>query len=553
MRVAGRLKLPVDHIRKLEIGYLESAAGVRSGAYANAEALAGDVGCISWAGSLTGALGIDLRLIVEKYHFEFLYAKYLFFEMVFRYIAEHPEENHRLICDAAFAEPYMEALVRRRSAIALRMLRGTALRFWGGLVLLPGLLVVHARKLHRERIWRHQLICVVDDGTTREMFESVFGSDRKILFLVEPRYTVAFSAQGASAENLRIAGLSVRGWFGLVNLLPRYIGSALLFGRRLMRHGEMPFMIFHFICQGRALAPEGAGNVLATFEHLTLARAVRNEYLRAEGSVSVYMPKNSYVTYQQYPAEWKLNYDVYCSPGPHAEELYGRKKAVTTRFLRIGSYDAHRLPAGGEEARAQRVVDLFAFKGEGRLVTVLTPGICDETLSNERRLLAMACRLSLLPGVRVVVRRKPVHVGGKYARFYEDLLGPYERVRLTSGEFDLFDFVGPTDIFLTSISTSACDVAMQGGTVAFIDFMGTPGLYLPLEKVPEMVLTAAEAYEKIASWLMDQENGPIRSAHRRAMERFVACVGYRFSSFAAYRSNLLAELQPWLMPLRRPH
>jgi len=553
MRLAGRLGLSVERLRKLEIGYLDSAAGVRSAAYANAEASVECAGCISWAAGLDGALGINFGLIVEKYHFEFLYAKYLFLETVLRYAAEHPEERHDLICEAVFAEPYLDVLAHRKDRIILRLRRGAWLRFWGGLALLPALLVAHARGMRRQRAQRDQLICVVDDSTTQQMFEALFGRDKEILYVVEPHYAAAFVTQVSSAGSLRIAGLSARRWLRLAAILPRYMVTAFLTAGRLMRYGEMPFVVFDLLCKGRALAPEGPGNVLVTFEHLTLARSIRNEYLRAEGSVSIYVPKNSYVTYQQYPAEWKLNYDVFCAPGPHAEELYGRKRALTGRFPRTGSYDAHRPLADLEEAHQERLEDLLAFKGSDRLVTVLTPGICDETLSSERRLLGLAGRLSLLPGVRVLVRRKPVPPELKYRTFYEDQLAPYAKIRLTSGEFDLFDFVGPTDIFVTSISTSACDVASRGGTALFIDFMGTPSIYLPLEKVPEMVSTGAEAYDKITGWLMDRENGPVRSTHRSAMGRFVDCVGYRFSSFDAYRSNLLAELRPWLTPLRRSH
>lgn len=551
MWFAGQLHLPVEHLRKLEIGYLDSSAGVRAGAYTNAESQVGGTGCLAWADGLAGILRIDFRQIVEKYHFEFLYAKYLFIEMVLRYAAEHPDEHHYLTCEAAFAEPYLVALTHESSRISLRMRRSAALRFWGTLVLLPGLLFVHSRGIRWRGTEGNQLFCVVDDGSTRDMFKTLFGPDWEIQFLVEPPCVAAFPAPTWGKRDWRAANLSVRSWLGLLRILPPYVAGTFLAAGRLMHHGEMPFMVFHLLCKGRALAPEGKGNVLVTFEHLTLARAIRNEYLRAAGSVSIYVPKNSYVTYQQYPAEWKLNYDVYCSPGPHAEELYRRKRTLTNRFLPVGSYDAHRALSDAKGIRRQRVGELFAFRGQARLVTVLTPGICDETLSHERKLVAIAGKLSLVPGVRVVVRRKPVPLSGKYRGFYEAELAAHGKVLLTSGEFDLFDFIGPTDIFVTSISTSACDVALRGGTAAFIDFMGTPSIYLPLEKVPEMVLTPAEAYEKIKGWLMDQESGPIRSAHQQAMNRFVACVGYRFPSFDAYRSNLLAELRPWLMPFRR--
>jgi hypothetical protein len=537
----------VPRARRLEIGHLQVATGARSNAYSSAEQHVDNAALQSWARRVGVCTGIDVPLLAEKHFFDFLFDKFMFYEVALRYVAEHPEESHSLILDPQFADTYV---AKAREVQGLEVCVSwdfSLLRYAGAVFLLPLLLIFHLVRSNRGNTEdaSNQVICIVDSAVTHAMFRDLFGERSDVRFAVEERNAAAVLPAIELGE-INVLSLSRRAFLDLLTWLPCYLLQTLISMRGMLRFGALPFDLFHRICQGRVLAGEGKQNVFITFEHLTIARAARNEFLRSRDSVSVYVPMNSYVTYQAYPSERKINYDVFCSPGPHVEQLYIRKLARTQKFLHTGSYDAHRPLLTGGRSAEQRAESLQNYKGDGRLITVLTPGICDETLSNETRLMQLACKLARLPNVRVLLRPKPRLQGTEYSGFYRNILGTDSRVWETGDEFDLFDLVGPTDLFVSSISTSTCDVALRGGKVIFVDFMHTPDLYDPWEKVPELVLDEGGAYEKIVALISENAGGPLRQAHAVAMGRFVDYLGYRFPSHQDYKNNLLKGLRPLL-------
>jgi hypothetical protein len=543
---ASKLGIVLTRSEKFEVGHISTATNARQSAYKAAEASLNEIGTAAWAGHISRLLSIDVQLITRKHLFEQLYDKCLFLELILRYAGEHPQKRHYLKVEPLFLEPYLR---RIRGVMAVSVSRNIeSAKFYCAVLASPLLLIYHRlRNGTTEPLsFQNNLVCAVVNEATCEMFSRLFAGDTRVRYVVERSYVREFTDARLRELQIGILGLTREGYRHFRRTVFQYMSVSLRCRREMTRYGTLIAKILHVLLQGRALAINGTCNSFVTFEHLTTVRAARNEFLRAQGNRSVFVPKTSYVTYQQLPSEVWINYDVMCSPGAHAEDLYKRKLAVTKIFLRTGSYDAHQETAGAVAERALRRGRLESFKGEAQLITILSPGICDEIYSHEVRLMQLARELSKCSGVKVAVRPKPVPLIAKYRNFYESLFEGFTDLLLTGSEYDLFDFLGVTDLFVTSISTSACDVAMRGGAVMFVDFMQTPDLYLPWEKVKDVVLTEGAAFEAIIRWMRDGEGGPVRSKHAKAMETLASCLGYRFDSFESYKVNLLTALGPFL-------
>jgi hypothetical protein len=376
------------------------------------------------------------------------------------------------------------------------------------------------------------------------MMAHLFGGELNVRYFAERTYAKQFSESFLEDHKIGVLGVDSQTFLHCVVCAPVFVACTVRAWRQLLPYGTLPSAIMHLLLKAALLTPSGRNICIVTTEHLTLPRSARNELLRRQGSSTISISRNSYVTYQQYPAERQLNYDVFCAAGQHAVDLYKKKKAKTSSLLITGSYDTHReLDASSRDAR---LAFLNSFRGNDSLVVFLSPGVCDETCSNERRLVQLAKSVGALQNVKVLIRRKPGELPVRYERFYEDILGCDTPVLVTGDEFDLFDFVGPTDLFVTSISSSACDIALRGGQVMFVDFMSTPDLYLPWMRVPEIVLSENEAYEKIKSWLVDSSGGSARLSHAKICLEFAQYVGRRSGSFGDYKENLMDQIRPWL-------
>ena len=543
---ASKLGVVLTRSEKFEIGHIATATNARQNAYDAAKASLDGIGPAAWIGNVSRLFSIDIQLITTKHLFEQLYDKYLFLELVLRYAGEHPHKRHHLRVRPLFLEPY---LIRLQGDMAVSVSRNIeSVKFYYAILASPLLLIYHwLRNGTKEPLsFQGQLVCAVDSEATREMFSRLFAGDSPVRYVAERSYVREFTEDRLRELQIGIMGLTREGYRYFLRILFRYMAVCLKCRREISRYGALITQILHVLLQGRALAINGTGNLFVTFEHLTTVRTARNEFLRSQGNRSVFVPKNSYVTYQQLPPEVWINYDVMCSPGAHAEDLYKKKQAVTKIFLQTGSYDAHKEVVSSGLGRGQSRKQLESFKGEACLITILSPGICDETCSHEVRLMQLARELSKCSGVKVAVRPKPVPRLEKYHNFYESMFEGFTDLLMTDSEFDLLDFLGVTDLFVTSISTSACDLAMRGGAVMFVDFMQTPDLYLPWEKVKDVVLTESVAYENIIHWVREVEGSPVRANHARAMEMLAGYLGYRFDSFESYRANLLTALGPFL-------
>lgn len=541
----------VPEVCRLEVGHVQSATGLRQQAYEIAERGVAELACAKWA-SRVGILfeGVNVGLLVEKLLFEERYDSALFQLLCLRLASERPEVLVHGVVDArVLSDSLMLGKQKLDNArLRVRPAYGT-LRYFAGLAALPLLLLFHwVRYVGPGSMGGDEMggvVCSVDAESTFEMMRELFGEMSTVRYVCEPQYEIGFADDRLVELNIGRLHLSQVTFRQYLKRVVGYMLVCLSEWRVLRGFGLLPFRLYHLMLKAEGLTPSSSGICFVTSGHLTLERAARNELLRARGSTSVNVSKNCYVTYRQFPAEWRMNYDAFGAAGQHAIDLYKMKRALSSLLL-TGSYDMHRPVGGGLEAVRSRRSSLERFVEGRQLVVVLSPGACDETRSHERRLMALAATLSLRPDTRVLVRRKPGKAAAGYETFYDDAFRDAPDVWVTADEFDLFDTLGMGAIFITSISSSACDIALRGGQVLFIDFMGTPELYLPWVVVPGIVSSEAEAYERINSYLSESLNGPTRQAISTANREFVRYLGKQYQNFSEYRTNLLATLGPWL-------
>ena len=536
----------IPDIRRPEIGDVVRATGIRQNAYALAESGVKEQPWRQWAQSIGRRMGLDLCLLVEKHLFEELYDKYLFAGLAVEYVREHQTVDHECLIDSKAYREYVFELTSLKGCTVRPTGSRKTLQLVGGLIALPILFVYFGIRLVRYKSAdaSGSIACIVDAPSTYHMMAHLFGGEPNVRYFAERTYIPQFPSSFLKDYKIGVLGVDFWTFLHCVVCAPVFIACTARAWRQLLPYGALPSEIMRLLLKASLLIPSGRSICIVTTEHLTLPRSARNELLRRQGSSSISISRNSYVTYQQYPAERQLDYDVFCAAGQHAVDLYKKKMAKTPSLFITGSYDTYReldIPS-----RGARLALLDSFRGNDSLVVFLSPGVCDETCSNERRLIQLAKHVGELPGVKVLIRRKPGVPPPRYERFYEEIMGHDSSVWVTSGEFDLFDFVERADLFVTSISTSACDIALRGGQVMFVDFMNTPDLYIPWMRVPKIVLSENEAYEKIISWVMDSSDGPVRRNHAKVCLEFAQYVGFRSGSFGDYKENLLNQIRPWL-------
>jgi hypothetical protein len=302
---------------------------------------------------------------------------------------------------------------------------------------------------------------------------------------------------------------------------------------------------FASLIAGFAETPKGHRNVLVSFEHPTLRKAARNEFLRERGSISLFLAKNTYMTYQHYACERIVNYDYVCASGPHLEELFRRKGARVAAFFPSGSFDVHQwLDTARDELAQQKTC--ADQRGESKTVVVLSPGICEHTYSSEVRLVKLALEIAALPNVTVVFRRKPGQAVEGFTSFYEDAF-INSAVQLPDTGCSLGSYLHVADLFVTSISSSAADLCAAGGKVFFVDFQRVPDCYLPWERFPEFVLSEERALEMIGAALLDPLNLELPQ-----QSQLRAYLSYQHENFESYRRSLVDNIEQLLHSLGEP-
>lgn len=533
--VLERLGLQV-RAQRIDFGELEAATGIRGNAYRAAEAALERLPGERWALALAPALGIDFWLIVRKYFFDELYLRFEFIEMALRYATEHRDEAHAIRVDPEYLGDYAGPLSRH---FALRYAGNASVLGVGTLLLLPLFVEYFWRRkgLSGELRLDNQVVCEVDGDKTLEMFSSLFAGEAsdRLAFVVERRNATGFN----EAHKVAVLGLRREGLSFLRRTVWTYLFRSVEHLSEIARFGSRLFRIFYVIMLGRADAISGSGNLYCTYEHLITTKAVRNEFLKAAGNKTVFVPMNAHVTPQYFHSEIFVNYDVMCAAGPHIETLYRRRRALTRLYPRTGSYESHR-GATGLEDRARRVARLEAFKGESVAVTIISPGMADATLGIEVKLMRLARALSKIRGVKVLVRLKPVPLPAKYASFYAQHTAGCENILLTGAEYELFDFCDLSDLVVTSISNAAFDLAQAGAQAMFIDYLKDPELQLCLSAVPGVLLSEEESLSTIEDWILDRDQA--RHKWKEKMKDFSAHISYRHRDFESYRRNFRAQI-----------
>lgn len=559
LRISGRitrsllvllgLRMPI--LRRLEIGALQHATGLRQEAYEAAEQSVVDLGCRTWLDRVRNIFdGLDVELLVEKLFFEARYDSYLFCRLCMQLALENPKRIIHCVLDDP-DDTFIKKLEQRNVPKLQILVRKSNSILWyvGSILALPLLLIFHLIRYVRRRTLDGTglIICSVDDPSSLQMMEDIFNKESNVRYAIEPQYYSSFRQN----HPISLFALKFSSWNRYLKLLPAYVLATLREWRTLQGLGTLPFYFFHLLLKAEAITPTGMCMCVITTGHLTLERSARNELLRIRGSASINISKNSYVTYRQFPAEWKMNYNVFAAAGQHALDLYQNKHSLSSLIL-TGCYDVHRPTMGDTEAALMRQRTLNKIQSGAKLVVILSPGVCDETLSHELRLMLLATRVAQLPNTRVIVRRKPGELATGYETFYTNALHSAPEVLVTTEEFDLFDFIGPTDLFVTSISTSACDIALRGGKVLFIDFMQTPDIYIPWIKFPSIVSSEATALENIEAYLAESLERSCDSGIAQVNKKFAEYIGCKFEGFSEYRTHLQLQLAPWLASASTP-
>lgn len=524
---------------RIDFGHVRSARGIRGNAYRNAEECVDALGCKAWASRLAEVLGFDFWLLVQKYFFDEFYLRFEFIELALRFAQENSDEVGVIFVPrCASMDRYAQALgqvfsVRRRHTWKIPGVLASILL----LPLFAWIFGIRKRE-DSELHFENKIVCEVDGKKTLEMFKTLFANvpEQRLAFVTERRRLADFD----DLEGIHVLGLRASGRREIVRAAWLVSLLSLQYFRQAYSLGSHLFWIFYRFVRGRADTIDGRGNVYCTYEHLVTVKAVRNELLRASGNVSVFVPMNAHVTPQYFHSEFMLNYDVMLTAGQHVEDLYPRKRATTRRYLPTGSYDSHRLITR-EDGANERHADLMDYKGDDLLILVVSPGICDPTFNIELRLMALVRYLTRCYGVKVVLRLKPVPPLPVFKDFYRNQLEGVDNIRVTAGEYDLFDFVGVADLVVTSISNAAYDLAQAGATVMFVDYLDDAELSQCWSHTEGFPLPGEAAEKAIIDWIGNRDG--TREIWAERMADFAGYIGYSHPDFDTYRQCVQAHVQ----------
>jgi hypothetical protein len=529
-------------IQKLDFGNIDIAPDIRKRAYEKAEDYLETSGCKKWADEISQLLSININLIAKKFFFDELYTKYEFYEVALRYAIENPHERHVIYIQRLFAGQYASMLKNHLEVI--QKTEFERLSFFCSLLFLPLLLLFYRvqNSTHDDLHFDNEIVCYVDDESTYEMYSNLFKSYPQPKYVIEKHNVKWFTNGKLQKLKIRVLGLTKESYSFLKKIIPSYMAVCLKYSSEISKYGMRFFWLFLTVIRGKAEAIHGKGNFFFTYEHLITVKAARNEFLRLEGNKSVFIPKNAHASPLYFHSEIFINYDVMCTAGKHIEELYKKKKAMIKMYLPTGSYDNHRKIVDSK-GKNERIAKLKSFKGDSIAVTILSPGICDPTYSHEIKLMKLAQKLAQQKSIKVFIRMKPVPLIPKYSTFYAPYTEGQDSIMLTAAEYELFDFLEVTDLFITSISNSACDVAMCGSQVMFIDYMKNPDLFLYWMVVKDLVLNEENAFEEIMKWVNNKKDGQIRTRHAETMKQLTEYIGYSFPDFESYKTNIISQLQ----------
>lgn len=488
---------------------------------------------------------IDFLLIFRKYIMAHLfYRKYFFYELSMQYTREHPEENHYFYIHNNHSWNYKKKMDAYGK---VSFIKGNPIAGYIASILSMFILsTLYCRSNTKKDSINYddKVICFVSSLKEYECYKDLFGTGANVIYVTRNIYLQYFPEEQLSESAIQLLGLNKTSLAELRRETKKYINFMLNNFRNLYIFGFDIALLYYKIILARSIAPYGKRNVFLTFEHHDLIKTIRNEFIKSEGSRTVFFSYLPGIALRYFPEEYFPNYDYVCSSGRYLEDQFMENESTEKYFLRVGCYTTHK-GVVNKEGYSTRLGELKLFKENYITITILSPGICKPTYHSEVRLMELVQKLSTYPGIRIFIRKKPFVPEPEYADFYESYIAGSHSVRLTGDEFELFDFLPVTDLFITSYSTSACELAMQGGNIFFIDFMKQPDRFLfwDTKICNGILLSSEESYKRIIDWINDEENGLIRTSHRKAMNRFREYMEYNYPDYKTYKDNLIDQLK----------
>lgn len=537
-RVVGNLLRP-GHVKEFGWGDTEYVGHAIRDAAAMANT---NMPCLgsSWDAEVSG---INLAFLLRKFVLvEVLYRKYFFYELVIRYAEENPSISLTLFAHLGFAEPYRERL----------LVAGVRVVWQKNLPFLASTSALAALAFIMPMFWRRKIesdsdnpitgvVCHVESSQMLVDYLDLLQPEIKPTFVTTPTYSTGIETDDLPDVRIVRLGLSAQAYKELGQLL-------LALGRVLFRNfSAIKFMgwdILRFankLVHGRILAPNGSNYQMLVCEHHDLSKTIRNEFIRKQQSKSILFPYSSLYALRFYADEYYENYDYVLSPGKHYEDVLTENESTCSQVVQVGTFVIHR--NGFETQSQEKLRSVREFVGVDRVVTILCPGVCKPTYQSEIKLMKLANTLAAEDGVKVIIRQKPFLPEPQYIGFYEGFVEGNSSIMLTGMEFDLFDFLPVTSLFVTTYSTSACELAVCGANVLFVDYLRQDDRFIFWRKevAGSLVTCEEQAVAKIHKILATQGN--IQGVYRRDMKKFSEYIGYRFDDYEKYRANLMGVLR----------
>ena len=529
--------------RALSYGNVAKSSGIRKAAYERALKKSDDISVDMRGLNLRNILHVDAELIVKKFLFERIFKKYEYYGLVAQYRSEKKEQSWAVVViDSEFFE---RDLVDKINTEVHEGHGGGRIEFVLGVFSIPVYFILFYLRHRGNNVksMDDSIICEVQSRQTYDMFSDLFGQCKNVRFVIQKYYLRNFSHEEVKTIGMVTYGFGLEDYRRLRAVAWNFMVNAISGYSIYRNHGLALFDLYRAIAHGVLVTVKARRSTYITYEHMNTIKAIRNELLRADGNKSVFLPKDVYAIDHFYVPEYRYNYDILCSSGELLERIYAMQNAKTNIVLRTGSYASNK-KSGHRDGFEDRISRLREFKGADMAITILSNGIQDETYSGEARLMALAGRLSEEPGVKVFIRPKPVAPPAKFARFFPDAVKKHERMLLTGPEYDLFDFLEVTDLFVTTNSSSAPDLCVAGADFFAIDFWDDKDLYLWQTSVEGVYLAEDDAIAAIIAWLRDYQ-GSQRMMHKRRMSALSGLISYKFEDFTSYKANLLVQLNPY--------
>jgi len=356
VRWAERLLRGVrSEAREISYGDIEKAHALRAHAYRRAIERAAeietDLAPLARAGN---ALGIDMELIIRKFLVETLFKRYEFLGLAKQYAAENPGTAVRVVASPLWGEELPVEVATRGSKFSAR------LGYFVGLLTIPlyGLLFALRNWRGDLPVIKDAVICEVDDPKIQSMFADLFVGPGGVRYVAEAQYLRNFGEP--AARRIVPHRLGRQGLQRITKLSALFLAQGILSAGRLSRYGRLFFGLYGTLVRGVLLVTEAINSIYFAYEHLFTAKAVRNEFMRADGNLTVSLPYGTHVDSHFFAPAYQYNYDVLCSAGELQEQVYSLQQARTRIVLPAGPYESHKLGAD-DPGRGERVQRLMAL------------------------------------------------------------------------------------------------------------------------------------------------------------------------------------------------